>query len=90
MEKRHAAQIKVEFRNQEYFGELDTALSILENIERMKIPIRNSCRRGLCGACRIKLHQGQLDPDRTVEEEEHVYACASYLLEDDVHVFVYG
>ncbi|WP_420875441.1 2Fe-2S iron-sulfur cluster-binding protein [Pseudoalteromonas piscicida] len=53
----------------------------------MQLPIRSSCRRGLCGSCSVVLVKGTLDDVCSVVEDGKVYSCKSYLLSDaEIHI----
>ncbi|AUH49396.1 hypothetical protein CXB49_00350 [Chromobacterium sp. ATCC 53434] len=79
--------LRVTFRGTDYVGDADPDKSILENIEEMLLPIPSSCRRGLCGSCRVQLASGELHPQKHVLEKGHVLSCSSLLL-GDAHVII--
>lgn len=76
-----ASQVKQEVRvtvnSQSFAG--DNQRSLLEQAEEAGINIPNSCRAGLCGACRVKVVQGQVNhPD--VPAYEHIDAAGGEVL----------
>ncbi|WP_425606913.1 2Fe-2S iron-sulfur cluster-binding protein [Pseudoalteromonas piscicida] len=80
-------QIKVTLNDQLYCGSGKASDSILEMLEQMQLPIRSSCRRGLCGSCSVVLVKGTLDDVCSVVEDGKVYSCKSYLLSDaEIHI----
>lgn len=64
--------------------------SLLEALEASEVAIRSQCRSGICGACRIRIHSGQIrrEPDfclsRHDKESGVALACCTYPLEGDV------
>jgi ferredoxin len=75
-------KLHVNFNGQSYTGEGRSDFTILENVEKMNLPIRSSCRKGKCGSCKITLIKGELDPLRNVNEDGYVFSCASILLSE--------
>lgn len=51
--------------------------SLLEALERAKVPVRNLCRAGVCGECRTPLLGGQADhQDLFLSDDEKAAQCA--------------
>jgi ferredoxin-NADP reductase len=71
-------------------GTFDVAVAepLLNALERQGIAVRNVCRSGACGACRLKLLSGRvLSPEQTHLREADrkygfIHSCTSYPLED--------
>ncbi|MFD2311112.1 2Fe-2S iron-sulfur cluster-binding protein [Microbulbifer halophilus] len=71
-------RLKVTVNGRRHEGEASKKLTILENIEKMQLPIRSSCRRGRCGSCRVRVLSGALR-DNGVRLNGYVLSCSSYL-----------
>ena len=71
-------RLRVTINGRRHEGEGRKNLTILENIEKMKLPIRSSCRRGRCGSCRVSVLSGELR-DKGVHFNGYVLSCSSYL-----------
>ncbi|WP_299580483.1 2Fe-2S iron-sulfur cluster binding domain-containing protein [uncultured Microbulbifer sp.] len=74
-------RLRVTINGRRHEGEGSKKLTILENIEKMRLPIRSSCRRGRCGSCRVRVLSGELR-DNGVRLNEDVLSCSSYLAGD--------
>jgi ferredoxin len=63
--------------------------TILQTLEKSNVPVQSHCREGFCGACRVKLKQGEVgyttDPIGFVDDDE-VLACCSVPTSDNVEV----
>ncbi|MBW4580772.1 MAG: 2Fe-2S iron-sulfur cluster binding domain-containing protein [Tildeniella nuda ZEHNDER 1965/U140] len=64
---------------------VDDSASILELAEQEGIPIRSACRVGACGACKIRVHKGQVRYDTpptaltdTDKQAGYALACVAY------------
>ncbi|MEJ2419016.1 MAG: 2Fe-2S iron-sulfur cluster-binding protein [Exilibacterium sp.] len=75
-------RLKVNFNGIEHTGTASTSQSLLENIENMSLPIRSACRKGLCGSCKVKLVNGQLNSEKSIVEDGYVLSCSSLLNSD--------
>ncbi|WP_165569112.1 iron-sulfur cluster-binding domain-containing protein [Chryseobacterium piperi] len=70
--------------------DIDENLSLLENLEKNNIPIKNQCRSGLCRRCLIRIESGNVvrNPDfcTTVKEraEGLALACCTYGIGEDI------
>ena len=55
--------------------------TILERLERIKVPVESHCRSGICGVCRCKLVSGEIhyieDPLAWLNEDEILICCAT-------------
>lgn len=64
--------------------------SLLETLEASKVAIRSQCRSGICGACRIRIHSGNIRRETDFCLSQHdkesgvALACCTYPLEGDV------
>ncbi|GEM74831.1 2Fe-2S iron-sulfur cluster binding domain-containing protein [Vibrio sagamiensis] len=86
-EQTNTLQLKVIFNDQQYYGTGEANESILDMIEKMRLPIRSSCRKGVCGSCSVILAKGILNNTYSIVEDEKVYSCKSYLLSDaEIHI----
>lgn len=75
----------VHFMQSDQQVEADDNTSILELAEQEGIQIRHACRMGACGACKIRVHQGQVRYDTppmalTAADQQAGYAlaCVAY------------
>jgi ferredoxin len=70
--------------------DIDENLSLLENLEKNNILIKNQCRFGLCRSCLIRIESGNVvrNPDfcTTVKEraEGLALACCTYSIGEDI------
>lgn len=79
-EKSDLVKLRVIYNEKVQESQVSTQLSLLDNIENMQIDILSSCRRGLCGSCRLKVISGQFE--KSVFENGYVLSCESFLLSD--------
>ncbi|MDA9556508.1 YcbX family protein [Vibrio sp.] len=74
--------VKIRIQGMEFEG--NTQQPLLDQTDIKGIPIRNSCRAGLCGACRVVLKSGEVDQPMTPamdilkkREENYILACCA-------------
>ena len=84
-----AIHIRVFYNGKELTGWGDADVSILENLESMRVPIRSACRKGRCGSCKVQLVSGFLHPQKQIVENGYVLACSSLLQTDAELVISY-
>ncbi|WP_454006783.1 2Fe-2S iron-sulfur cluster-binding protein [Alcaligenes sp. Marseille-Q7550] len=64
----------------------DPGPSLLEMLEAGQVPIRSQCRAGICGACRVKISDGdcRFEPDFCLSDQDkaqgHALACCTFPL----------
>jgi len=78
-------QTSVRFRDQL----IPVTGTILQSLEKSSIAIESHCRKGFCGAFRVKLKSGTVgyitDPLGFVDDDE-ILACCSYPTSENVEV----
>ena len=66
--------------------------SLLEMLESADIPVRNQCRSGICGSCRIRISGGQcrFEPDFCLTEKDRrsglVLSCCTFPREGEIEL----
>ncbi|WP_299531611.1 iron-sulfur cluster-binding domain-containing protein [uncultured Herbaspirillum sp.] len=66
--------------------------SLLEVLEAGDVAIKSQCRSGICGACRLRIHRGEVrraaDFCLSQQDKEAGYAlaCCTFALEDDIEI----
>lgn len=78
-EQQHS--VNIQFNQQQFTGH--NQASLLDQIEAADLPIKNGCRAGLCGRCKVKVIEGEVLQQPSTALNDHdkqqgmVLACCS-------------